>query len=120
MEINWIAVGERLKDLRGDQTQEEFGKAFDSTKNVVSQYEAGYPIPIEKLNKISLEYNVPIDWLIHGDKEVMKGLTQKEGYDYAVMFLEILKANKPIVSNKILPLIDDCHKELHPEKKRKS
>lgn len=66
-EINWTAVGERLRELRGSVTQIEFGKFLGVPQNIVSRYEkARVRIPIEYLVAISKFANVSLDWLLLG------------------------------------------------------
>ena len=47
MEVNNIEVGNRIKSIRLDQgaTMEEFGKAFNTSKGTVNNWEKGRNLP---------------------------------------------------------------------------
>ena len=47
--MNAIAIGEKLKALRGEKTQKEVGDALGITSMAVSQYERGERIPRDEL-----------------------------------------------------------------------
>ena len=42
-------VGERIRNLRGNRTQEEMGNALGCTKMAISQYENGQRMPNDKM-----------------------------------------------------------------------
>lgn len=46
-------IGERLKDLRGDRTQQAVATAVGVTKNAISAYEDGKRVPRDEI-KIKL------------------------------------------------------------------
>lgn len=63
-----MAIGDRLKEIRGKLLQEEFGRIFGVYKGTVANYERGTRKPdSEYLNKI-LEYFPDINptWLLTG------------------------------------------------------
>lgn len=60
-------VGERLKKIRGDLTQQEFANIFKVKQNYISRYEAGR-IPNPKLLLKIAEYGgVTVDWILTGN-----------------------------------------------------
>jgi transcriptional regulator with XRE-family HTH domain len=57
-------VGSRLKELRGNMTQNEIAKAIDINRHTISAYESGDVLPpIDKLIRFANLYNVSIDYL---------------------------------------------------------
>ncbi|MFX3949673.1 helix-turn-helix domain-containing protein [Streptococcus suis] len=70
MEINNIAVGNRIKSIRFDMgaTMEEFGKAFNTSKGTVNNWEKGRNLPNkENLLKIAKIGNMTVDQLLYGE-----------------------------------------------------
>ena len=71
-------VGERLKKIRGDLTQQEFADILKVKQNYISRYETGR-IPNPKLLLKFAEYGgVTVDWILAGDSETDKIDTVKE------------------------------------------
>jgi transcriptional regulator with XRE-family HTH domain len=67
LRVNWRDIGRRLRQVRGDATQVEFGKALGVVQNVVSRYERGQVRPpLEYLVAVARYGNITLDWLIGG------------------------------------------------------
>ncbi|MGT2960014.1 helix-turn-helix domain-containing protein [Streptococcus caballi] len=70
MEIDNIAVGNRIKSIRLDKgaTMEEFGKFFNTSKGTVNNWEKGRNLPNkENLLKIAKLGNMTVSQLINGE-----------------------------------------------------
>ena len=58
----------RLRNLRADKSQEEFGRAVGISKAMVSKYESGAAIPSAyTLKKIADFGGVTVEWLLRGE-----------------------------------------------------
>lgn len=53
MKIDAVAIGKKLRDLRGNRSQQEVADAVGVTKMAISQYEQGERIPKDVI-KIAL------------------------------------------------------------------
>lgn len=70
---NWQEISSRLREVRGDITQVEFGKALGVIQNVVSRYERGrVRPPLEYLVAVAKYRKVTLDWLILGERSTSK------------------------------------------------
>lgn len=74
-EIDKIAVGERIKQIRLEMgyTLEEFGELFNpiASKGVVSKWEKGRNLPNKKrLSDIAFQGQISVDELLHGKREL--------------------------------------------------
>ncbi|HEM6117251.1 helix-turn-helix transcriptional regulator [Streptococcus thoraltensis] len=70
MDINNATVGNRIKSIRLDKgaTMEEFGKAFDTSKGTVNNWEKGRNLPNkENLLKIAKMGNMTVEQLLYGE-----------------------------------------------------
>lgn len=70
-EIDWTSVGQRIRELRGDASQTDFGLGLGLDKRLsrqaVSNWENGRTNPaFNHLVAISLSKNVRLDWLLWG------------------------------------------------------
>ena len=64
-----MPVGERIKKLRGDLTQDGFAKIFGVNQNTVSRWEKGQVLSDEgTLKKIADFGGVTVQWLLHGEE----------------------------------------------------
>jgi DNA-binding XRE family transcriptional regulator len=68
-QINWKAVGRRLRELRGfDQTQQEFAALIGVSQSYLSSAERGEnEIGPEILLRISRTHKKSIEWLLTGE-----------------------------------------------------
>lgn len=79
-------IGKRLKELRGDRTQESICKALseflgeERTKEAYQHYEAGRRlVPSDALWGLSQIYGVSADWILSGKKSLRgKAATKPE------------------------------------------
>lgn len=79
-------IGRRLKELRGDRTQESICKALseflgeERTKESYQHYEAGRRlVPSDVIWGLSQVYGVSVDWILSGKKSLRcKTTTQPE------------------------------------------
>lgn len=63
-------IGETLQKLRGNRTQEEVAKALGITRASYAHFEKNRREPnIELLKKISIYYNVTIDFLVFDKRD---------------------------------------------------
>lgn len=63
-----LTIGQRIRLIRGNKTQTDFGKLFKKSQDAISVYETGGVIPagIELLAKIAEMGDVTLGWLIYG------------------------------------------------------
>ena len=68
--MDWIAVGRRLRELRGfDMTQQEFADRVGISQTYVSDMEHGkVEIGGEILLTIAREFSKSIEWLLTGEE----------------------------------------------------
>lgn len=74
-----MTIGERIKLIRDklDITQEEFSKKLGTTRNTITNYEAGRREPMEAtIKSICREFNVNYDWLKNGEGEMFDALPE--------------------------------------------
>ncbi len=73
LNIDWQAVGQRLRDLRGGMTQVAFSRRIDVSQGYVSSAERGErEIGPGILLRISTEFGKSIEWLLTGEEERRK------------------------------------------------
>ncbi len=67
--VDWVAVGRRIRELRGfGTTQEQFAKTADISQAHLSLVERGkVEVGAEILLRIAREYNISIEWLLTGE-----------------------------------------------------
>jgi transcriptional regulator with XRE-family HTH domain len=70
--VDWIAVGRRVRELRGfDMTQQEFAAQVGISQNYLSNMERGnFEIGAEILLRISREFGKTIEWLLTGEEKL--------------------------------------------------
>lgn len=80
---NIFGLADRIKMVRSDLTQEEFGKALGVRKSTISRYESGrIPDPIV-LQKIAAYAQTTVDWLLFGEKgQILENLRQNFLYNF--------------------------------------
>jgi transcriptional regulator with XRE-family HTH domain len=64
----FLGTGERIRKIRGELTQEKFGRLFGVKGNTVSRWEDGRLSDEETLKKIADYGRVTIEWLLYGDR----------------------------------------------------
>lgn len=68
-------VGERLKELRGNLSQEEFAKKIGISFRTLQRYEVGERIPHPHvLSKIAEKFDTTVDWILTGNLNIEKAL----------------------------------------------
>jgi transcriptional regulator with XRE-family HTH domain len=66
-EVNLQAVGQRIRQLRGAATQEEFAYALNISQAQLSKYELGQSaLPLSLLAKLAEKYGRTTDWILTG------------------------------------------------------
>ena len=64
----FLGVPDRIRKIRGNLTQEEFGSLIGVTQGTVQKYEKGDCLPSEKVQKKIADYGrVTVEWLLHGE-----------------------------------------------------
>lgn len=66
MNIDYTAIGLRIKQIRGTLSQKEFADQFQLSKSYINNIEHGSKPSLEILFKISHSFDVSLDWLISG------------------------------------------------------
>ena len=68
--IDLSAIGERVRKLRGQITQEEFARTLGISQAQLSKYELGQSaIPLGVLIKLAKKYGSTADWILTGETE---------------------------------------------------
>ena len=68
--INKLAVGKRIRQIRGDLRQVEFGRIIGASKVSVSNYERGRIPQVDILAKIAWIGHTTIDRLLTGEERI--------------------------------------------------
>ena len=74
-----MIIGERIKLIRNrlNITQDEFSKKLGTTRNTITNYEAGRREPMEAtIKSICREFNVNYEWLKNGEGEMFDALPE--------------------------------------------
>ena len=66
MELDYIQIGKRLKEVRGKLTQAAFGEQFGYGYGYVKNCEHGKKPSLEYLHEVAKKYNLSMDWLLYG------------------------------------------------------
>lgn len=66
MNIDYTAIGLRIKQIRGPLSQKEFADQFQLSKSYINNLEHGSKPSLEFLFKVSQAFDVSLDWLISG------------------------------------------------------
>ncbi len=63
-----VAIGQRIRELRGDVSQDDFGPWLGISQSQLSKIELGkLPPSIEVLLQLRKRFNRPIDWILTGE-----------------------------------------------------
>jgi len=66
-EIDLRALGQRIRELRGRTTQEEFARGLRISQAQLSKYELGQSaLPLRVLAKLAKESGKSADWILTG------------------------------------------------------
>lgn len=61
-------IGQRIRFLRGNMTQENFGKLFGKSQDSICAYEKGVVFPpLDALILMADHMKAPLEWIIRGD-----------------------------------------------------
>lgn len=72
-----MTLGERLKKIRNDVSQKDFGAKFGATPNTIRRYETGAnPPDADFLLSVCNEYSINPTWLLTGEGQMHKGEAQ--------------------------------------------
>ena len=67
--LDLVAVGKRIRELRGKMLQEELATRLGISQGQLSKIERGRLAPAaQTLVGLSGEFGKPVDWLLRGDK----------------------------------------------------
>jgi transcriptional regulator with XRE-family HTH domain len=69
--FNFIEIGERIRQVRGDLSQKLFGDSIGASRSYVNNIEHGSKPSIEFIANIGLVYGISLDWLMFG-KEIQR------------------------------------------------
>jgi transcriptional regulator with XRE-family HTH domain len=101
-------IGKRLREIRGDRTQESVCKALseilgeERTKEAYQHYEAGRRlVPADVLWGLSQIYGVSTDWILSGEKPLRGKAAKKPDV--------LIKLNKDVMT--LAKLINSLSKE---------
>ena len=109
-----LTIGQRIRLIRGNKTQTDFGKLLKKSQDAISVYETGGVTPsIEQLAKIAEMGDVTLGWLIYGpsttshkDGIIFHRHTIKPGTQ-EWRILEIMTGiNNPELKHKIVELVN--------------
>jgi transcriptional regulator with XRE-family HTH domain len=65
-----IGIGQRLREVRGEMSQTEFGEILGVHQNTVVSYEAGKRMPgTASISKLFYELHIDLTWLITGHRK---------------------------------------------------
>ena len=68
-EIDLQAIGQRIRQLRGDVTQEDFARSLGISQAQLSKYELGQSaLPLGSLVKIAQKFGHTADWILTGKR----------------------------------------------------
>lgn len=68
LNIDLEGIGLRLKEIRGEMTQKDFGAKVGFSRSYVNSVERGVKPSVEYLVRISQVYKVSIDWVLTAQK----------------------------------------------------
>lgn len=63
------AIGARIRELRGDERQDDLAPELGITQGQLSKIERGLLAPsVETLLRLKQRYRKPVDWILTGEK----------------------------------------------------
>lgn len=65
----YLQVGNRIRQIRGQLSQEKFGNLWGVTKSAISNYELGRVPELGMLERIAQMGNTTVEWILRGDVE---------------------------------------------------
>ena len=68
--MNWIKIGQRVKELRGGYTLKEFGNKIRASPGFLSEVERGKHRPsVELLSRLAQFSGRPLSWILSGAED---------------------------------------------------
>jgi|YelNatPaOPRAMG01_1025707.scaffolds.fasta_scaffold07108_6 transcriptional regulator with XRE-family HTH domain len=111
MDVDKLTLGQRIRLIRGDRTQTEFGALLGKSQDAISVYETDQVIPsLQILAKIAEIGDVTVDWLFYGPSHKAK----KDGEQSFVFNGRIIRQKSP--EWQLLEKIVNIHDEKVKEK----
>lgn len=90
--ISWDIIGSRIREIRGDRTQEDFGKTLGVSKQYISAVERGKQRPsLELLYTLSTKLDVSLDYILLGKTAPRKTPNPTNRYPEANLSPSLLK-----------------------------
>ena len=114
-----MKLGKKITEIRKQKnmTQEDLAEKFHVTRQTISNWENGKSYPdIETLVCISNEFNVSLDMLLKGDKDMVKKITkeQKKGKKQKKMIIVTVILAIAVILGAVF-IINNTTAELSPE-----
>ena len=98
-------VGERIRELRGKLSQEEFAKKLGVSFRTYQRYDTGERIPHPHvLSRIAEKFNTTVDWILTGNLNIEKSITlelAKKSFHLKDLAEELEKINVCILKLKL-------------------
>lgn len=102
----------KLKELRGELSQEKYAKIFGLTQRTYSNYETGIREPdIETLIKIANYHNISVDYLIGHDNAIMKRPYSEIAENFIKEFQELFSEERFIKIARTYKKLDDKQRD---------
>ncbi|MGB9735979.1 MAG: helix-turn-helix domain-containing protein [bacterium] len=111
MDVDKLTLGQRIRLIRGDRTQTEFGALLGKSQDAISVYETDQVVPsLNILAKIAEIGDVTVDWLFYGPSHK----TKKDAEQSFVFNGRVIRQKSP--EWQILEKIVNIHDEKVKEK----
>jgi len=113
-----MSIGERLRSLRYSEknTLRQQGNLFGVSTNSVYRWEHDLNIPrLPVLKEISEHYNVSMEWLLSGDKEVAVS-EQRLDINVEQQFINIFRQLPDNCKYKVFGYVESLYSELMDKK----
>ncbi|MDR6194756.1 helix-turn-helix transcriptional regulator [Siphonobacter sp. SORGH_AS_0500] len=116
-----MSISQRIRELRGSKTLEEFALPLDVTASNISAIEKGrLKLSMDLAIKISEAYSCSMDWLTKGVGEKGNGSVKHEDINTREIELKYMKALETLVAQKdeIISLKDQLLEKEKAEKQK--
>jgi transcriptional regulator with XRE-family HTH domain len=115
--IDYIALGSKIKHVRGTATQADFAKQFGITRAEVSKIERGEVRPTaELLYNICLKHHLSLEWMLSGHEPSLESAQEELFKEEPVKAAPIKEGPPAACATPILELTDMIEWfRLHPE-----
>ena len=68
MDLNYLEIGKRLREIRGSLSQNKFAEDLGYKNGYIRNCELGKKPSLEYLNKIKEKYSISIEWILYGEE----------------------------------------------------